>query len=238
VTPPTPQQRLFVALDTTDLEGAAALAASLAPVAGGLKLGKEFFTAHGPGGVRRLAEAGLPLFLDLKFHDIPNTVAGAVRAALALRPAMLTVHAAGGAAMMRAAAGAAAEGGAGRPLVLAVTVLTSLDEGDLRALGVVGPVDEQVGRLAALARESGLDGAVCSPREAADLRRACGAGFRLVVPGIRPTWAAKGDQKRVTTPADAIAAGADYLVVGRPITEADDPVAAARAVVDEIAAAA
>ena len=232
-----PSDRLFVALDTPDLDGALSLAGSLAGVVGGVKLGKAFFTANGPEGVRRIAAAGLPVFLDLKFHDIPNTVADAVRAALPLAPVMLTVHASGGAAMMRAAADAAREAGANRPLVLGVTVLTSLGENDLAATGSAGPVSDQVMRLARLAQAGGLDGVVCSAREVAALRAECGAGFTLVVPGIRPAGALAGDQKRTATPAEAIAAGADCLVVGRPVTGADDPAQAARAIIDEIEAA-
>ncbi len=232
-----PADRIFVALDTPHMDGALSLAGSLAGLVGGIKLGKAFFTANGPQGVRRAAAAGLPVFLDLKFHDIPNTVADAVRAALSLTPVMLTVHASGGAAMMRAAAEAAGEGGADRPLVLGVTVLTSLGADDLAATGLAGPVSDQVMRLARLAQASGLDGVVCSAREAAALRAACGADFKLVVPGIRPAGAAAGDQKRTATPAEAVAAGADYLVIGRPITGADDPARAARAIIDEIEAA-
>lgn len=232
-----PADRVFVALDTPDMDGALSLAGSLAGVVGGIKLGKAFFTANGPQGVRRAAAAGLPVFLDLKFHDIPNTVADAVGAALALAPVMLTVHASGGAAMMAAAAGAAGKAGANRPLVLGVTVLTSLGADDLAASGLAGPVSDQVMRLARLAQASGLDGVVCSAGEAAALRAACGAGFKLVVPGIRPAGAAAGDQKRTATPAEAIAAGADYLVIGRPITGAGDAARAARAIIDEIEAA-
>ena len=232
-----PADRVFVALDTPDMDGALSLAGSLAGVVGGIKLGKAFFTANGPQGVRRAAAAGLPVFLDLKFHDIPNTVADAVRAALSLAPVMITVHASGGAAMMRAAADAAREAGANRPLVLGVTVLTSLGAEDLAATGLAGPVPDQVMRLARLAQASGLDGVVCSAREAAALRAECGADFKLVVPGIRPAGAAAGDQKRTATPAEAMAAGADYLVIGRPVTGAGDPAQAARAIIDEIEAA-
>lgn len=232
-----PKDRVFVALDTQDLGRAAGLARALAGIVGGVKLGKEFFTAQGPDGVRAVA-GGERLFLDLKFHDIPNTVAGAVRAAVHLRPAFLNVHAAGGRAMMQAAAEAAREAAEDaetpRPLVLGVTVLTSLDDDDLAAVGQLGPAGEQVIRLARLAQASGLDGVVCSAREIAALRQACGPDFRLMVPGIRPAWAAQGDQKRVATPARAVAAGADYLVIGRPITGADDPAAAARRIVDEL----
>ena len=232
-----PADRVFVALDTPDMDGALSLAGSLAGVVGGIKLGKAFFTANGPQGVERIAATGLPVFLDLKFHDIPNTVADAVRAALSLAPVMLTVHASGGAAMMRAAADAAREAGANRPLVLGVTVLTSLGAEDLAATGLAGPVPDQVMRLARLAQASGLDGVVCSAREAAALRAECGADFKLVVPGIRPAGAAAGDQKRTATPAEAMAAGADYLVIGRPVTGAGDPAQAARAIIDEIEAA-
>jgi len=230
-----PYQRIFVAIDTTDLDQARRLAADLCGHVGGVKLGKEFFTAQGPAGVRAVAAAGLPVFLDLKFHDIPATVAGAVLAALPLKPFMVNVHAAGGPAMMRAAAGAAAEAGAGRPLVLAVTVLTSLDGDDLKACGVDADPDAQVLRLAALARECGLDGVVCSPREARALREANGPDFKLVVPGVRPGWAAAVDQKRIMTPAEAVAEGADWLVIGRPITGSDDCIAAADKIAAEIA---
>jgi orotidine-5'-phosphate decarboxylase len=232
----TPTERLFVALDTADLDQALDLAARLKGVVGGVKLGKEFFTAHGPHGVARVADVGLPVFLDLKFHDIPNTVAGAVRAALKLRPFMLNVHAAGGEAMMRAALAEVNEAHPRpRPLVVAVTVLTSLTDDDLRATGVALPIIDQAVRLATLAKRVGLDGAVCSAKEAMTLRGACGKDFRLVIPGIRPAWAESGDQKRVVTPKEAVALGADYLVVGRPITAAADPVAAARRIVEEIA---
>jgi orotidine-5'-phosphate decarboxylase len=225
--------RIFVALDTTSVDDACALAKRLKGSVGGVKLGLEFFTANGAAGVRAVARSGLPLFLDLKFHDIPNTVAGAVRAAMKLRPAILNVHAAGGPAMMRAAAKAASEAASEhnvpRPLVIAVTVLTSLDADDLDAVGQRGPSTEQTLRLARLTQQCGLDGVVCSPREAADVRAACGPDFKLIVPGIRPNLSLSGDQKRTASPADALNAGADYLVIGRPITRAPDPAAAARA---------
>ena len=222
--------RVFAALDMTDPGAAAALARALAGAIAGVKLGLEFFGANGPAGVAHVAATGVPVFLDLKFHDIPNTVAGAVRAVRALKPALLTVHAGGGATMLRAAAEAAREGGGAASRVVAVTVLTSLDDADLSAVGQRGPALDQVRRLAALARETGLDGVVCSPHEVAALARDHGPGFTLVVPGIRPASAAAGDQKRVMTPAEAVRAGATYLVVGRPITAAPDPVAAARAI--------
>ncbi len=228
-----PTDRIFVALDTTDVEEARTLARRLKGSVGGAKLGLEFFTANGAGGVRSVGKAGLPLFLDLKFHDIPNTVAGAVRAAVNLRPQIMTIHAGGGPAMMRAAAEAATEAAkeqnTKRPLVVGVTVLTSLDNDDLAAVGQNGPPADQVVRLAQLARECGLDGVVCSPKEAGSVREACGPDFKLVVPGIRPSLSLSGDQKRTSGPADAVNAGADYLVIGRPITRAPDPAAAARA---------
>ena len=225
--------RLIVALDTTDPARAAAWAAATAPHAGLFKLGLEFFLANGPPGVRAIT--GRPIFLDLKLHDIPNTVAGAVRAVLPLAPRMLTVHAAGGAAMIEAARTAAEKAGAGRPMVLAVTVLTSLDASALAATGVADPPAAQVLRLARLALAAGADGLVCSPLEVAILRDALGARPTLVVPGIRPAGAAAGDQARTLTPEQAVAAGADWIVVGRPITTAPDPAAAAAAIAAAVA---
>ena len=230
-----PADRVLVALDTTDLAQAARLVERLRPQVGGFKIGKEFFTRLGPQGVATALQ-GAPFFLDLKFHDIPNTVAGALRSAAALGPFMVNVHASGGPAMLKAAAAAVAEG-APRPLLIAVTVLTSLDDADLAAVGQQGPAEAQVLRLARLARDCGLDGVVASPREIAALRAACGPDFTLVIPGVRPAWAAAGDQKRVMTPAEALGAGADYLVIGRPITGDADPVAAARRVAEELAGA-
>ncbi len=228
---------ILVALDLSDRDRAAALRRSLAGLVGGFKIGKEFFTAEGPDGVREVV-GDAPLFLDLKFHDIPNTVAGALRAALRLRPFMVNVHASGGPTMMGAAATAVAESAEAlsieRPLVIAVTVLTSLDEADLAAVGQEGPIGDQAERLARLAQASGLDGVVCSPREIERLRAALGPDFTLVVPGIRPHWAAEGDQKRIMTPAQALACGADYLVIGRPITGAPDPRAAASRILEEL----
>ena len=229
---------VFAALDTPDLAQAAKLATQLAEAVGGIKLGLEFVNANGPEGVRAIAESGLPVFLDLKFHDIPNTVAGAVRAVIPLAPRILNVHAGGGAAMMIAARDAAEEAArvhaVAKPLVIAVTVLTSLDGGDLAAVGQQGPAAAQALRLALLARDCGLDGVVCSAREARDIRAACGPEFTLVVPGIRPPWSARGDQKRVAGPAEAMRDGANYLVIGRPITEAPDPATAARRIVEEL----
>ncbi len=228
-----PSDRIFVALDTVDLDRALALGRGLQGLVGGVKLGKEFFTALGPDGVKAVGDLGVAVFLDLKFHDIPATVAGAVRAAMALKPFMINVHASGGAAMMQAAADAAADG-PDRPLVVAVTVLTSLGDEDLAAVGVDGDAASQVLRLAELAKRSGLDGVVCSAREAEALRAGLGTDFKLVVPGIRPDWAAADDQKRIVTPADAIAKGADYLVIGRPITAAENPADAAKRIAAEL----
>ena len=231
-------KRLIVALDTVDMDRARLWADAVSPHAGILKLGLEFFLANGAAGFARIT--GAPVFLDLKLHDIPNTVAGGVRAVLPLRPKMLTIHAAGGSAMVQAAHQAAASAGADRPLILAVTVLTSLDRNDLTAMGVaamIGPgpgaddsadlVAEQVLRLGRLAIEAGADGLVCSPREVAMLRQALGPSIKLVVPGIRPEGSPAGDQARTMTPAQAIAAGADWIVVGRPITGASHPGSAA-----------
>ncbi len=238
----TAVSRVFVALDTTSVADAVDQARAMRGAVAGVKLGLEFFNANGPAGVRQVIAEGLPLFLDLKFHDIPNTVAGAVRAVTPLGPYMLNLHVGGGAAMMRAALDAAtdtaAKVGVRRPLVIGVTVLTSLADDDLAAVGQQGPAADQVRRLAALAQGAGLDGVVCSPQEIEMLRRDCGRDFVLVTPGIRPAGAALGDQKRVMTPGEAIAAGADYLVIGRPILAAPDPKAAADAIVAEIARAA
>jgi orotidine-5'-phosphate decarboxylase len=213
---------IFVAIDTPDLDRALEIAEAVRGHAGGVKLGLEFFSAQGPEGVRRISALGLPVFLDLKLHDIPNTVGKAVEALAPLQPAILTVHAAGGRAMLAAAKAAAAAS----TKVVAVTVLTSLDESDLAAAGISGSAAEQVARLAALARDSGVDGIVCSGAEVAAARAAWPDGF-FVVPGIRPAGADVGDQKRVMTPAQALADGASVLVVGRPITGAPDPAQAA-----------
>ncbi len=218
--------RIYVALDTTDLTNAIALAKRLEGHVGGLKLGLEFFAAHGAHGVHQVqAAVQLPIFLDLKLHDIPNTVACAVQALSGLHPAILTVHAAGGRAMMEDAKAAAPP----ETKVVAVTVLTSLDSGDLRTIGVANDEHGQVERLTELAREAGLDGVVCSGHEVAAAKRVWKNGF-FVVPGVRPAGVVAGDQKRVTTPRGAIDAGASILVIGRPITQAEDPDAAARAI--------
>lgn len=228
-----PTDRIYCAVDTTDVDAAAKLAERLVGHVGGIKLGKEFFTACGPEGVRKVTACGMPLFLDLKYHDIPNTVAGAIRASLPLNPAIVNVHASGGRAMMEGAAQAAA--GAPETLVIAVTILTSLSDDDVAEIGYAQNAADSVVRLAKLTQASGLGGVVCSPKEITLIREACGPDFKLVVPGIRPTWAASGDQKRIMTPSDAIRAGADYIVIGRPITGADDPVDAAKRIADELA---
>ena len=204
---------------------------------GMFKVGMEAFTAEGPMLARFLTSNGQKVFLDLKFHDIPNTVKGACRAAAALGVSLLNVHAFGGRKMLRAAAEGAAEGtreGQARPLVLAVTMLTSLGDEDLEDLGIAGPPQDAVLRLARLAQAEGLDGVVASPKEVAALRRACGPNFVIVTPGIRPAGAALDDQSRTATPGAALAAGADYLVIGRPITAAPDPAAAARTILQEM----
>jgi orotidine-5'-phosphate decarboxylase len=224
-------KRLIAAIDTADLAQARRLIAAVAPSCGLIKLGLEFFLRHGPAGLA--AGQGAEIFLDLKLHDIPNTVAGAVRSLAPLNVAMLTVHAGGGQAMVAAAREAAETSGPKRPKLLAVTVLTSLDDSALAATGVPDGASAQVLRLAKLALDAGADGLICSAHELARLRDAFGARPLLVVPGIRPAGAALNDQARVMTPQDAIQAGADYIVVGRPITGAPDSGLAAA----EIAAA-
>lgn len=220
---------VFVALDTTDPDQAKRLAQQVRDHVGGLKLGLEYFCANGPDGVRSIAGLGLPIFVDLKLHDIPNTVAGAVRALRPLAPAILTVHAGGGRAMMEAAKAAAPEG----TRVVAVTVLTSLDDEDLGVAGVGDGFAAQVERLAALARSAGLDGIVCSGREVGAAKAAWPDGY-FVVPGVRPGSGDLGDQKRVMTPRDALNAGGSVLVIGRPITQADDPAGAAHEIAQSL----
>lgn len=216
---------VYVAIDTPDMDRARALAKAVAPLAGGLKLGLEFFCHNGRAGVAELAKTGLPIFVDLKFHDIPNTVAGAIQALGDINPAVLTVHAAGGRSMMEDAKAAAPVG----TKVVAVTLLTSLDRDDLSSIGVAGEPAGQVERLADLARAAGLDGIVCSGNEVGAARATWKDGF-FVVPGIRPADSATGDQKRVMTPRVALDAGASILVIGRPVTAAADPAAALRAI--------
>ena len=228
--------RLIAALDVAETQQAVALARTLAGQVGLVKLGLELFVAQGPAGVRAVADAGLPIFLDLKLHDIPNTVAGAVRAVLPMAPAMLTLHASGGRAMLAAAREAAERGSGARPMLLAVTVLTSLGVGALAETGVAGGPVQQVLRLARLAAEAGMDGLVCSPGEVAPIRAALGDRLALVVPGIRPVGSDPGDQARIATPAEAVAAGADWLVIGRPITQAANAAGAARAIAESLAA--
>jgi orotidine-5'-phosphate decarboxylase len=224
--------RLFVALDTPDADRAADLARAVGTSAG-IKIGLEFFAANGPAGIARVRQPGQALFLDLKFHDIPNTVGGAVRSALALEPDLMTIHAGGGRAMMEAAR-EAVEGARTRPALIGVTVLTSLDDAALEEAGQRGPAAEQVLRLARLARAAGLEGVVCSGQEIRPLKQALGAGFRLLVPGLRPKGAEAGDQARVMTPGEAARLGADWLVVGRPITAAPDLAAALARILEEI----
>jgi len=217
--------RIYVALDTPELEKAKALAQKVRHHVGGIKLGLEFFMANGRHGVHEMAEIGVPIFLDLKFHDIPNTVAKAIQALRPLNPAILTVHAAGGRAMLEDAKAAAPEG----TKVVAVTMLTSLDGDDMTSIGLRPDPHEQVMRLAELARSAGVDGIVCSGEEVKAAHAAWKDGF-FVVPGVRPADAHVGDQKRVVTPRSAVDAGASILVIGRPITQASDPDQAARAI--------
>jgi len=226
-------ERLIVALDAPDGEQARALVRQLGDAVGFYKVGKELFTALGPSIVRELVSGGKRVFLDLKFHDIPNTVAGAVRSAASLGVSMLTVHASGGQQMLKAAAEAAAQSEA-RPTVLAVTVLTSLTDVELQQTGVSSGVEAQVLRLASLAIQAGCGGIVASAQEASRLRQRFGSGFTLITPGIRPAGGDAADQARVVTPEAAIRGGADYLVVGRPITQAGDPRQAAREIVEQI----
>lgn len=225
---------IICAVDTTDTDAANRLAQQLDGHVGALKLGLEYFTAHGADGVKKLASTRAPIFLDLKFHDIPNTVAGAIRATAGIDTFMMTVHTQGGNAMLRAAVDASMEvaqaTGKARPLIIGVTVLTSMDNDDLNQIGAAHAVEDQVRTLADLAIKSGLDGVVCSPKEIRLLREHCGSDFKLIVPGIRPAGSAAGDQKRTMTPKEAIEQGADYLVIGRPITRAADPAHAAQTI--------
>jgi orotidine-5'-phosphate decarboxylase len=227
------RERLIVALDVPEEALAMVLVDALAGQVGMFKVGSQLFTAAGPDVVRAIVAKGEHVFLDLKFHDIPNTVAGAVASASQLGVSLLTVHGLGGRAMLEAAAGALPALGI---RLLAITVLTSHDERSLGEVGVGRPLAEEVRELARLARSAGIDGVVASPHEVALLREACGSDLLIVTPGIRPAGARAGDQARAATPAKALSAGADYLVVGRPITEAKDPAAAARAIVKEMEA--
>jgi orotidine-5'-phosphate decarboxylase len=226
---------IFAALDTPDLPRALEIAKTIRPHIGGLKVGLEFITALGPDAIRQIVALGVPVFADVKFHDIPNTVAGASKAIAKLGASIFNVHCSGGEAMLRAAVDA------GRTVdpkvkIIGVTVLTSMDDSDLDAVGQKKPARDQVLRLAELAKKCGLDGVVCSAHEIVSLRKALGEDFLLVVPGIRPAGSDMEDQKRVMTPADALKAGANWLVIGRPIVAAADPAAAAAAVAAEIGA--
>lgn len=225
---------IICAVDTTDIDAASRLAGQLNGHVGALKLGLEYFTAHGADGVRKLSSKKAPIFLDLKFHDIPNTVAGAIRATAGIDSFMMTVHTQGGLAMMKAAVDASMEvaqaTGKARPFIIGVTVLTSLDNDDLTMIGAAHAVEDQVRTLADLAMKAGLDGVVCSPKEIRLLREHCGDDFKLVVPGIRPAGSQTSDQKRTMTPQEAIEQGADYIVIGRPITRSADPAHAARTI--------
>jgi orotidine-5'-phosphate decarboxylase len=232
--------RILVALDVSTARDALALADALRGVVGGYKIGSQLFTSEGPPVVRALVERGDRVFLDLKFHDIPNTVAGAVSAATDLGVWMVNVHAAGGQAMLAAAKQAAQEAAGRRagtpPLVIAVTVLTSMDDATLREIGVDQPPIDHVARLARMTQAAGLDGVVASPQDVTAIRRACGPSFVVVTPGIRGGTVTSGpdDQRRTATPAGAVAAGSSFLVVGRPITGAADPRGAAQRMVEEI----
>ncbi|MDR3325740.1 MAG: orotidine-5'-phosphate decarboxylase [Rhodospirillaceae bacterium] len=229
---------VFCAIDTADLQKAMILASCLDGLVGGLKLGIEFFSTNGLDGVRAIIKFGLPLFLDLKFHDIPNSVAGAIRSIVRLKPTMITVHSCGGYEMMVAAVNASSsasvEYGVMRPKLLAVTVLTSMNQSDLKQSGVDRKLIDQVKCLTTLAQEANVDGVVCSPHELEILRSYCDSDFLLVTPGIRPVWTMIDDQKRTLTPIEALNKGADILVIGRPITAANDPKIAAKMICDEL----
>jgi orotidine-5'-phosphate decarboxylase len=231
--PSRPQDKIIIALDVPDTDGALRLLDALGTPAL-CKIGLELFTAQGPSVVKAVQSRGCSVFLDLKFHDIPNTVAHAVRSAADLGVSMTTLHASGGPVMLEAAAKAAAASGNNDLVLLAVTVLTSMDTAQLSASGIDVEPKEQVLRLAGLASGAGIGGIVCSPLEVTAIRESLGNKLRIVTPGVRPTWAAAGDQKRVMTPSEAIAAGADWLVIGRPITAADNPKEAYAKVVEEL----
>lgn len=224
---PHPNNPILCAVDKTDITEARELVKQVRGAVGGIKLGLEFFTANGAAGVQGLANNETPVFLDLKFHDIPNTVAKAIKATAGINTFMMTVHTSGGRDMLRAAIDASMEvadlTGSERPLIVGVTVLTSMDQDDLSIVGIRDKLTDQVLRLADLAQSSGLDGVVCSPYEIQMIKKHCGSEFKLVVPGIRPAGSDAGDQKRIMTPKQAIENGADYLVIGRPITEAPSP---------------
>lgn len=226
--------KIIVALDFPSQDPALALADQLDPAKCRLKVGKELFTRSGPELVKSLQGRGFDVFLDLKFHDIPNTTSAAVAAAADLGVWMVNVHASGGEKMMVACRERLESFGADKPLLIAVTVLTSMSDADLAGIGITDSAEAQVSRLAALTRNCGLDGVVCSAQEAPRLKAEQGADFQLITPGIRPLSADKGDQQRIMTPTDALKAGSDYLVIGRPITQASDPLAALEAIHAEV----
>lgn len=225
---------IICAVDASDADEASIIASRVRPHVGAVKLGLEFFTANGAAGVAYITRLGIPVFLDLKFHDIPNTVAKAIAATAGMNMFMMTVHTSGGQAMLKAAIDAsdrvAQVTGKERPLVIGVTLLTSLDQDDISILGFRETLQDQVLRLADLAQSAGLDGVVCSPFEIAPIRKACGSDLKLIVPGIRPEGSIADDQKRILTPKEALKRGADYLVIGRPITGAADQAEAAKAI--------
>jgi len=229
---------IICAVDTTEVTKADTLIGAVRESIGAVKLGLEFFTANGAAGVRSLLHHNLPVFLDLKFHDIPNTVSKAILATAGINSFMMTVHSSGGRAMLQASIDAsmqvAAITGKERPLIIGVTVLTSLDQDDINMLGINHTLNDQVARLADLAQSCRLDGVVCSPYEITALRKQCGNDFMLVVPGIRPSGSEKGDQKRTLTPKEALKKGADYLVIGRPITKAENPAEAAKSIREDL----
>ena len=227
--------KIIVALDFPSQNPALALADQLDPAKCRLKVGKELFTRSGPELVKSLQGRGFDVFLDLKFHDIPNTTSAAVAAAADLGVWMVNVHASGGEKMMVACRERLESFGADKPLLIAVTVLTSMSDSDLAGIGITGSAEAHVSRLATLTRNCGLDGVVCSAQEAPRLKAEQGADFQLITPGIRPLTADKGDQQRIMTPTDALKAGSDYLVIGRPITQASDPLAALEAIHSEVA---
>jgi len=229
------KSKVIVALDYPDAQSAMKLVEQLVPDLCRLKVGKELFTRAGPALVETLAARGFDVFLDLKFHDIPNTVASACEAASELGVWMLNVHALGGERMLQAAKEGVSRAGHS-PLLIAVTILTSMDETELASVGLSGSPQDNVLRLARLAQQSGLDGVVCSSREATVLREQLGTGFSLITPGIRPAGSQADDQRRVMTPVDAIKNGSDYLVIGRPVTRADDPVSVLRTINSDLSA--
>ena len=230
-------QKIICALDTSNFLVAQKITRKLRNHLGGIKVGKEFFTAHGPEGIKTISKEGLPIFLDLKFHDIPNTVAKAISNIVRLKPAMTTIHATGGAEMIKAAVKAnkiiAKKNNIKRPYILAVTVLTSLDKSDMVSLGSEKNIQTLTLRLAKLAKRNGADGIICSPKELKILRFKLGKNFKIVVPGIRPNRKKNDDQKRTMTPKQALDLGADYVVIGRPITESDNPVLAVKKIINE-----